>query len=143
MGNADSKSTKAQEPPVGASSPRTGLGGEISLDKERRKKKNDRPEEIGKSKRISDDQVQVNLAMADLMAYLQVVANNSNHLPLTRRDDPELDRTVTSLSSEEYARKSAAFVPADIRVIGGTFTRYGRVWDLPTSEVRSVTLSDE
>lgn len=81
MGNADSKSTKAQEPPVGASSPRTGLGGEISLDKERRKKKNDRPEEIGKSKRISDDQVQVNLAMADLMAYLQVVANNSNHLP--------------------------------------------------------------
>lgn len=86
--------------------------------------------------RIPDEQINVNMPMADLMAYLQVVANNSNHLPLTRRDDPELDRTVSSLSSEDYARKSAAFVPSDVRVIGGTFSRYGRVWDLPTSEVR-------
>jgi hypothetical protein len=85
--------------------------------------------------RITDDQIHVNMAMADLMAYLQVVANNSNHLPLTRRDDPELDRTVSTLSAEDFARKSAAFVPADVRVLGGTFTRYGRVWDLPTSEV--------
>jgi hypothetical protein len=66
---------------------------------------------------------------------LQVVANNSNHLPLTRRDDPELDRTVSTLTSEDYARKSAAFIPSDVRVIGGTFSRYGRVWDLPTTEV--------
>lgn len=87
------------------------------------------------STRITDDQVHVNLAMADLMAYLQVVANNSNHLPLTRRDDPELDRTASNLSGEEYAKKSAAFIPADVRIIGGVFTRYGRVWDLPTSEV--------
>jgi len=87
------------------------------------------------SSHITDDQVHVNLAMADLMAYLQVVANNSNHLPLTRRDDPELDRTVSTLTSEDYARKSAAFIPSDVRMIGGTFTRYGRVWDLPTSEV--------
>ena len=86
---------------------------------------------------ITDDQVHVNLAMADLMAYLQVVANNSNHLPLTRRDDPELDRMVTALTADDYARKSAAFIPADVRVIGATFTRYGRVWDLPTSEVCS------
>jgi hypothetical protein len=85
--------------------------------------------------RLSDDQIHVNMAMADLMAYLQVVANNSNHLPLTRRDDPELDRTVSTLSAEDFARKSAAFVPADVRILGGTFTRYGRVWDLPTSEV--------
>jgi hypothetical protein len=84
---------------------------------------------------ITDDQVQVNLAMSDLMAYLQVVANNSSNLPITKRDDLELDRFVTSLSPEEYARKAAAFVPADVRMIGGTFTRYGRVWDLPTSEV--------
>ena len=94
---------------------------------------------MGASERIRDEQINVNLAMADLMAYLQVVANNSNHLPVTRRDDPELDRTVSTLTSEEYARKSAAFVPADIRVIGGTFTRYGRVWDLPTSEVRIIS----
>jgi hypothetical protein len=83
---------------------------------------------------IRDDQVHVNLAMADLMAYLQVVANNSNNLPLTRRDDPELTRMVSSLTSEEYARKSAAFIPADVRVIGGSFLKYGKVWDLPTSE---------
>ena len=87
------------------------------------------------TRKIPDEQIHVNMAMADLMAYLQVVANNSNNLPLTRRDDPELDRTVSTLSSEDYARKSAAFIPADVRVIGGTFTRYGRVWDLPTSEV--------
>jgi hypothetical protein len=72
--------------------------------------------------------------MADLMAYLQVVANNSNNLPLARRDDPELTRMVSNISSEEYARKSAAFIPADVRVIGGSFLKYGKVWDLPTSE---------
>jgi len=85
---------------------------------------------------ITDEQVHVNLAMSDLMAYLQVVANNSSQLPATKRDDPDLDRFVPSLDPEDYARKSAAFIPADVRVIGGTFTRYGRVWDLPTSEVR-------
>lgn len=89
---------------------------------------------------ITDDQVQVNLAMSDLMAYLQVVANNSSNLPITKRDDMELDRFVCNLSSDEYARKAAAFVPADVRVIGGAFTRYGRVWDLPTSEVRFTVL---
>lgn len=83
---------------------------------------------------IPDEQVQVNLAMSDLMAYLQVVANNSNNLPLTKRDDPDTTTSAVMLTSEDYARKAAAFVPADVRVIGGTFTRYGRVWDLPTSE---------
>jgi hypothetical protein len=84
---------------------------------------------------ITEDQVVVNFAMSDLMAYLQVVANNSSQLPVTQRDDPELDHSVNNLSSEEYARKSAAFVPADVRVIGGVFTKYGQVWDLPSSEV--------
>ena len=88
-----------------------------------------------------DDQVHVNLAMADLMAYLQVVANNSNQLPWTRRDDPDLEKSISELTSEDYARKSAAFVPADVRVLGGVFTRYGRVWDLPTSEVCKCTLT--
>jgi hypothetical protein len=93
-----------------------------------------RDDSIPRKQFIRDDQVQVNLAMADLMAYLQVVANNSNNLPLTRRDDPELTRMVSTLTSEEYARKSAAFIPADVRVIGGSFLKYGKVWDLPTSE---------
>lgn len=92
---------------------------------------------VVQQQRLTDDQINVNMPMADLMAYLQVVANNSNHLPLTRRDDPELDRTVSTLSIEDFARKSSAFVPADVRIMGGTFTRYGRVWDLPTSEVRA------
>lgn len=83
---------------------------------------------------VPDEEVKVNLAMADLMAYLQVVANNSYNLPQTRRDDPELGKTVSNLTAEEYARKSAAFLPADVRVIAGSFTKYGRVWDLPTSE---------
>jgi hypothetical protein len=93
-----------------------------------------RDDVVPASLKIKDEQVLVNLAMADLMAYLQVVANNSNNLPLTRRDDPELTRMVTNLTSEEYARKSAAFIPADVRVIAGSFLKYGNVWDLPTSE---------
>lgn len=163
MGNADSKSVddgvytvKGSEPhkdgpsrdPTDSSSSRTPEnreaeksngtrnGGNSNRDGDQqsskmKKKKN-------KVNRVSDDQINVNMPMADLMAYLQVVANNSNQLPLTRRDDPELDRTVSSLSSEDYARKSAAFVPSDVRVIGGVFSRYGRVWDLPTTEVRFV-----
>ena len=91
-------------------------------------------DDVPRRPRILDDQVHVNLPMADLMAYLQVVANNSNNLPLTRRDDPELGRIVSTLTSEDFARKSAAFIPADVRVIGGSFTKYGRVWDLPTSD---------
>jgi hypothetical protein len=93
-----------------------------------------RDDALLRPKFIRDEQVQVNLAMADLMAYLQVVANNSNNLPLTRRDDPELTHMVSNLTSDEYARKSAAFIPADVRVIGGSFLKYGKVWDLPTSE---------
>jgi len=83
---------------------------------------------------IQDQDVHVNLAMSDLMAYLQVVANNSEKLPITRRDDPDIVKGImTDLSQEEYSRKSAAFIPADVRVIGGSFTKYGHVWDLPTS----------
>lgn len=88
----------------------------------------------GLGSHVADDDIQVNLAMADLMAYLQVVANNSSNLPLTRRDDPELGRTVSTLTADEYAKKSAAFIPSDVRIIGGSFARYGKVWDLPTSE---------
>ena len=91
-------------------------------------------EDGGNSSYVADDEVKVNLAMADLMAFLLVVANNSNNLPLTRRDDPEIGKTVSTLTADEYARKSAAFLPADVRVIGGSFTKYGRVWDLPTSQ---------
>jgi len=95
----------------------------------------------GSKSRVADDSVQLDLPMADLMAYLQVVANNSSNLPLTRRDDPELGRTVSSLTSEEYAFKCAAFVPSNVRIIAGQFGKYGRVWDLPTSEEFDVVSS--
>ena len=93
-----------------------------------------------RNKRISDDQVHLDLPMAELMAYLQMVANHSSNLPLTRRDDPDLGRTVSSLTADEYAFKCAAFLPSKIRILGGQFGKYGRVWDLPTSEVSTIFL---
>ena len=162
MGNADSKSATVDEGPTftaknatvpqkdssreatdSSSSGRTPEKREADKHSSKRTGGVSNRDEVQKKNtvnRVSDEQINVNMPMADLMAYLQVVANNSNNLPLTRRDDPELDRTVSSLSSEDYARKSAAFVPSDVRVIGGTFSRYGRVWDLPTSEVRSLNV---
>lgn len=157
MGNADSKvADNKSAPPESAVNNKTKYDAANGVSEEKKEAENVRrkpktprtPKQKGGragtedgathvSGQVAEDQVHVNIAMADLMAYLQVVANNSNHLPLTRRDDPELDRTVSTLTSEDYARKSAAFVPSDVRVIGGTFSRYGRVWDLPTTEVRS------
>lgn len=139
MGNAESRPDDDASSPVKDGDKQTGSPLAVatsSTDENEKRDASNTPH--ARPSRRSDDQVNVNMPMADLMAYLQVVANNSNNLPLTIRDDPELDRAVTGLSSEDYARKSAAFVPADVRVIGGTFTRYGRVWDLPTSEVRLV-----
>jgi len=91
------------------------------------------------NKQITDSEVQLDIPMADLMAYLQVVANNSSNLPLTRRDDIELgNNIVSSLSEKEYEYKCNAFIPSNVRIIGGVFGRYGNVWDLPTSEVRII-----
>ena len=141
MGNAESSPTVPADTPVDSVTPtkdESQYTASSSYDAADPKENESRDDDSAANySKITDDQINVNLAMADLMAYLQVVANNSNNLPVTRRDDPELDRTISSLSAEEYARKSAAFVPADIRMIGATFTRYGRVWDLPTSEVRT------
>jgi hypothetical protein len=79
-----------------------------------------------------DQKVLVNIPLADLMAYLQVVANHSQNLPLTKRDDPYVERMEFSISDEEYAKKSDAFIPADVRVIGGSFLNYTKVLDLPS-----------
>ena len=89
---------------------------------------------------VKDDDVNVNLAMADLMAYLQMVAANSQDLPLTRRDDPALGKTVCTLSAQDYLKRAEAFLPCDVRVIGGSFTKYRRIRDLPSSEVSSKCL---
>jgi hypothetical protein len=79
----------------------------------------------------SDGRVLVNIAMADLMAYLQVVANHSNNLPQTRRDDPAGKECAVATPDEVYANKSAAFIPADVRIVGGRFMLYGKAWNLP------------
>lgn len=128
-GGTKSKMPQAKKKAASPQSPKSA-----ALAKKEKDIEDQRDDSVPRPTFIRDDQVQVNLAMADLMAYLQVVANNSSNLPLTRRDDPELTRMVSNLSSEEYARKSAAFLPADVRVIGGSFLKYGNVWDLPTSE---------
>jgi len=89
---------------------------------------------------VSDDRVDVNIAMSDLMAYLQVVANNSSGLPITRRDNPSMPSStlpMDELNPDDYQRKSAAFVPADVRVIGATYTGYRTIWDLPRTQVRA------
>lgn len=79
----------------------------------------------------SDGKVLVNIAMADLMAYLQVVANHSSNLPQTRRDDPAGKECMMDTPDDVYANKAAAFIPADVRVIAGRFMLYGKAWNLP------------
>jgi len=69
-----------------------------------------------------------------LLGYLRDVADHSSDLPKTQRDDPDLGRIVSTITAEEYNAKAAAFVPADVRVIGGVFMRYPKVWNLPTSD---------
>jgi len=69
-----------------------------------------------------------------LLGYLRNVADHSSALPKTQRDDPDLGRIVSTITAEEYNAKAAAFVPADVRVIGGVFMRYPKVWNLPTSD---------
>jgi hypothetical protein len=138
MGKKTSSATAATDSPAGGAGPAAAAAPAPAAAQGKKKKSSKSPverrDDVLPRSIIKDDQVHVNLAMADLMAYLQVVANNSNNLPLSRRDDPELAATVSALTAEEYARKSAAFIPADVRVIGGSFLKYGKVWDLPTSE---------
>jgi hypothetical protein len=132
---------------LGGASTKTGMDAQSLLNAQLAKYKNDDDDTLLQEGRddftilhpINDDQVQVNLAMGDLMAYLQVVANNSSNLPHTCRDDPEDGRTVSTLTDEEYAQKSTAFIPADVRVIGGSFTRYGSIWDLSTSQEYNIS----
>jgi hypothetical protein len=69
--------------------------------------------------------------IANITEYLEIVGEHSDNLPLTWRDDPELGRTVSSLTSNEYAKKADAFVPSDVRIIGGTSNKYGRSWEIP------------
>ena len=70
------------------------------------------------------------------MAYLEIVGENADDLPLTWRDDPELGRTISSLTSKQYATKSDAFIPCDVRVIGGSCLKYSSTKAaLPDKEV--------
>jgi Tfp pilus assembly protein PilF len=90
-----------------------------------------------KKPKIEVDQIDQEQARQDLMAYLEIVGENADDLPLTWRDDPELGRSVSSLTAKQYATKADAFIPCDVRVISTTCTRYGgSTWTLPNKEVR-------
>mmetsp|Transcript_17740 Transcript_17740/g.26558 ORF Transcript_17740/g.26558 Transcript_17740/m.26558 type:complete len:606 (-) Transcript_17740:145-1962(-) len=83
---------------------------------------------------IKVDQIDQEQARQDLMAYLEIVGENADDLPLTWRDDPELGRSVSSLTAKQYAMKADAFIPCDVRVIATSCTRYGGTWELPSKE---------
>ena len=84
---------------------------------------------------IKVDQIDQEQARLDLAAYLEIVGENADDLPLTWRDDPELGRSVSSLTAKQYAMKADAFIPCDVRVVGSTCTLYGGTLELPSKEV--------
>ena len=75
--------------------------------------------------KIKVDQIDENQAKQDLMAYLEIVGEHADDLPLTWRDDPELGRSVSTLTAKQYEVKADAFFPCDVRVIATTCTKYG------------------
>ncbi len=70
------------------------------------------------------DQIDAEQAKQDLMAYLEIVGEHADDLPLTWRDDPELGRSVSSLTAKQYAVKADAFFPCDVRVIATSCKKY-------------------
>lgn len=56
----------------------------------------------------------------DNLAYLENVGNNASNLPLTWRDDPQLVKSISTLTAKQYAQKADAFIPSDIRIIGAS-----------------------
>ena len=67
-----------------------------------------------------EDEIDEDQAKEDLLAYIKIVGENASNLPMTWRDDPELERMVSGLTSREYAQKADAFIPCDVRIIGAT-----------------------
>ncbi len=96
------------------------------------------PDGSHKQPKIEIDQIDQEQARQDLMAYLDIVGENADDLPITWRDDPELGATVSTLTAKQYAKKSDAFIPCDVRVIASTCTKYGNLnKGLPNKEVRA------
>ena len=94
-----------------------------------------------KSKKSTEDEIDQEQAKQDLLAYLEIVGENASNLPLTWRDDPQLGRTVSTLTSKEYAKKADAFIPCDIRIIGAALSHIDRSADVPMKEVSIVRLN--
>lgn len=74
----------------------------------------------------------------DLLAYLEIVGEHSSQLPYTWRDDPQLGRTVTTLTSKEYAKKADAFIPCDIRIIGASSCNLDRTSDRQIEDAMNI-----
>lgn len=82
-----------------------------------------------------EEEIDEDQAKEDLIAYIKIVGENASNLPMTWRDDPELERMISGLTSREYAKKADAFIPCDVRIIGAT--------NLPRTRKTLRNISDE
>ena len=87
------------------------------------------------TKVTKEDTIDQEQEKQDLLAYLEIVGEHSSNLPYTWRDDPQLGRTVTTLTSKEYAKKADAFIPCDIRVIAASSCNLDRTSDRQIEDV--------
>jgi hypothetical protein len=71
----------------------------------------------------------------DNLAYLEIVGNNASNLPLTWRDDPQLVKSISTLTAKQYAQKADAFIPSDIRIIGASSAILDRKADVVINDV--------
>lgn len=71
----------------------------------------------------------------DNLAYLENVGNNASNLPLTWRDDPQLVKSISTLTAKQYAQKADAFIPSDIRIIGASSAILDRKADVVINDV--------
>lgn len=91
-----------------------------------------------KKKKKKEDEIDQEQAKQDLIAYLEILGENATNLPLTWRDDPQLGRTISTLTTKEYARKADAFIPCDLRIIGATTVDAPRNADVPIKQVSAM-----
>ena len=89
-------------------------------------------------KKKKEDEIDQEQAKQDLIAYLEILGENATNLPLTWRDDPQLGRTISTLTTKEYARKADAFIPCDLRIIGATTVDAPRNADVPIKQVSAM-----
>jgi hypothetical protein len=104
----------------------------VGTDSIKKNKKSSTISEVDADTPYEMDQTRVK---EDNLAYLEIVGKNSSNLPLTWRDDPQLVRSISTLTAKEYAQKADAFVPCDIRIIGASSAIFDRKADIRLNDV--------